>query len=175
MRLVSNSLKSNVIRTLFFSIQFLFRIMSLEIDPIYMIICYCLFRVLSWPSIHFLRIIFSFVTVLTSVSYLAGMVFNPFLCIHVFDITVILVPESISLILVTALSSSSLIITRRVIRVLSPSSSPFLGPPRFLTCWRLREWSSFVWPYKIVWYSPLFCTWNNFVFSFFLIWSHQFL
>ena len=47
MRLMFSSLKSNIILTLFFSIQFLSRIMSLEIDLTYIIIYCCSSRILN--------------------------------------------------------------------------------------------------------------------------------
>ena len=134
MGLISNSLKSNVICILPFSIQSLLRIMSLEISLTYMVICCCPSRVLSWPSIYFLKMIFSSVVVLASASYLTKMVLSLFLRAYVFDTIVVLVPKLINPSLVTAFPSSSLIVTKRVIKVLSPSSLPFSRLSRFLTC-----------------------------------------
>ena len=129
--LVSNSLKSNVIRILSFSIQSFSRITFLEIDPIYMIICYCLSDVQSWSFIYSFRIIFSFITILVSVSYLTEMVFSLFSRVHVYDTTVILVPESISPSLVVVLSFVSRTVIKRVIKVSNPNFSSFSRLSRF--------------------------------------------
>ena len=139
MRSISNSLSSNVIRTLFFFIQSLSRIMSLEIDLIYMVIRYWSFSVLSWLFIHFLRTIFSFVTVLVFVLYLIEMIFSLFFWIHVLNTTIVFVSKSISLSLITILSSSSCMIIERVIRFPSPDSSSFLRLSHFSIHRRLRE------------------------------------
>ena len=139
---VFSSLNSIVIRTLLFSIQFLFRIMFLEIGLTYMIICCWLSEMSSRSFIHSRRMTFSFVTVRISISYLIGIIFSLFSWVHVLDIIVILVPESISLSLVVVLSSSSRMVIERVIRFSSPNSFSFLKLFRFLIHRRLREWSS---------------------------------
>ena len=150
MESISNSSSSNVIWTLFFSIQSLSRIISLEIDLTYIVIHYWFSGVLSWLFIHFLRIIFSFIIVLVSISYLIEMIFSLFFWIYVLDITVVLVSKSISLSLVTILSSLSCIIIEKVIRFSSSKFFSFLEFSRFSIRRRLREWSSSVWLYKIV-------------------------
>ena len=132
-----NSLKSNIILTLFFFIQFLFRITSLKTGSTYMIIYYCSFGILNQSFIYLLRMTFSFVTVLVFVSYLTRMIFNLFSCVHVFNITMILVLESINSTFVTVLSSSFCMIIERVIKVPSPSFSLFLELSRFSTYRRL--------------------------------------
>ena len=147
---MSNSLSSNVIRTLFFFIQSLFRIMSLKIGLTHMIIFYWPSNVLSWLFIYFLRITFSFVTVLVSILYLIEMIFSSFFWIHVLDITVILVSKSISFSFVIIFSFSFYIVTERVIRFSSLDSFSFLRLSRFLIRRRLREWSSSIWSCKIV-------------------------
>ena len=141
---MSNLSSSNVIRALFFFIQFLSRIMFLEIDLIYMIIHYCPFGVLSSSSVHSPKMTFSFVTVLISVSYLTEMIFSSFSQIHVFDITVILILESISPSFVVVLSSLFRIVIGKVIRFPNSNSLSFLRLSRFSTYRRLRKWSSFV-------------------------------
>ena len=134
---MSNSSSSNVIRTLFFSIQSLFRITFLEIGLTYMIIHCWPSSVLSWLFIHSLRIIFSFVIVLVFISYLIKMTFNLFSRVHFLDIIVILISESISLSLVVILSSSSCIIIEKIIRFSSFNFSSFLRLFRFSTYRRL--------------------------------------
>ena len=150
MKPVSNSSSSNVIRTLFFFIQSLSRIMSLKIGLIYIVIRCWLSSILSWFSIHFLKMIFSFVVVLISISYLTEMIFSSFFWIHVLDITVVLVSKSINLSSVTVFSSLFCIVIERIIRFSSLDSFSFLELSRFPTCRRLREWSSSVWSCKIV-------------------------
>ena len=149
-KLVFNSSSSNVIRTLFFSIQFLSKIMSLEIGLIYMVIRYWSSNVLNWLFIHFFKMTFSFVIVLTSISYLVEIIFSLFFWIHVLDTIVILILELISFFLVAVLSSSSCMIIERIIRFPNLDFFSFSGLSRFLIYRRLREWSLSVWPYKIV-------------------------
>ena len=144
MKSISNSLSSNVIRTLFFFIQSLSRIMFLEIDLTYMIIYCWLSEILNCFFIYSLKIIFSFVTILVSVSYLIEIILSLFFWIHILDIIVIFVSKSISLFLVTVLSSLFRIVIERVIRFSSFSFSSFLELSRFSIRRRLRKWSSFI-------------------------------
>ena len=135
---------------MFFFIQSLSRIISLEIDLTYIVIHYCFSEVLSCPLIHFLRVTLSLMTVLVSISYVTEIVTSSFFRVQISEITVVLVPVSISLSSVVTYPFSSRIVTERVIRSLSPDSLSVSELLRFPTCRRLREWLSFVWPYKIV-------------------------
>ena len=136
---MSNSLSLNVIRTLFFFIQSLSRIMSLEIDLTYIIIYYWFSNILNQFFIYFLKMTFSFVIVLISISYLTKMIFSLFFQIHVLNITIILVSKLISLSLVVILSSLFCMIIERIIRFSSSDSLSFLELLRFLTYRRLQE------------------------------------
>ena len=139
MESISNLLSSNVIRTLFFSIQSLFKIMFLKINFIYIIIRRWLFNILSWSFIYFLRMIFSFVIVLVSISYLIKMIFSFFFRVYILDIIVILISKSISFSFVTVLSSLSYIVIEKIIRFSNSNSSSFLRLSRFSIRRRLRE------------------------------------
>ena len=144
MRLIFNSSSSIVIRTLLFFIYFLFKIIFLKINFIYIVIRYCLFEILNWSFIHFLKMTLSFVIVFTSISYLTEMIFNLFSWVHVLNIIVILVLESISLSFVVILSFSSCIMTERIIRISNSDFFSFLELLRFSTHRKLQEWSSFI-------------------------------
>ena len=132
--------------------------MSLKIGSTHMIIRYWPSGVLNWLFIYFLRTTFSFIIVFTFVSYLTGMIFSLFFRIHVLNTIVVLIPKSISLSSVTVFSSLSCIIIERIIRFSSSGFLSFLELSRFSIRRRLREWPSFVWLYKIVWYGSFFRT-----------------
>ena len=111
--------------------QSLFRITSLEISFIYIVIYYWFSKILNWLFIYFLRMIFSFVTVLVFVSYLTRMIFNFFSCIHVLNTIVNFIFKSISFSFVVVLSSLFRIVIERVIRFSSLDSFSFLRLSRF--------------------------------------------
>ena len=133
---IFNLLSLQVIRTLLFFIQFLFKIIFRDIDLIYIVIICCLSEVLNYPLIHFLRTTLSLVTVLVSVSYVVGIVLSSFFYVQVSEITVVLVLESISLFSVITCPSFCMV-TERVIKFPNPDSSSVLGLLRFSTCRRL--------------------------------------
>ena len=122
-----------------FFIQSLSRIISRDIDLTYIVIHYCLSKVLSCPLIHFLKITLSLVVVLTSVSYVAEIVSSSFFRTQVSDTTIVLVLVSISPSLVVACLSSFRIVIERVIKFPSPDFSSVSELLRFPMHRRLRE------------------------------------
>ena len=94
---------------------------------------------MSWSFIYFLKIIFSFIIVLVSISYLIEMIFSLFFWVHVLNTIVVLISKSISLFLVIVLSSLSYIVTEKVIRFSNSNSFPFLS---FLVFQYVKDYES---------------------------------